>query len=101
MKIKYKFKAAFMAAFSSLILLATSLTASTAWEGLAGGSTGEGGYTLTNTPYGILTQNDVFAWRVDMYVSANPDGKINKDIDTIGSDQLPLVGWYTEGKRLN
>lgn len=91
-KIKYKFKAAFMAAFSSLILLATSLTASTAWEGLAGGTTGSGGFTLTNTPYGILTKNDVFAWRVDMYVSANPDGKINKAVDTIGSDQLPLVG---------
>lgn len=91
-KIKYKFKAAFMAAFSSLILLATSLTASAAWEGLAGGTTGSGGFTLTNTPYGILTKNDVFAWRVDMYVSANPDGKINKAVDKIGSDQLPLVG---------
>lgn len=92
MKIKYKFKAAFMAAFSSLILLATSLTASAAWDGLAGGTTGSGGFTLTNTPYGILTKNDVFAWRVDMYVSANPDGKINKAVDKIGSDQLPLVG---------
>ena len=81
-----------MAAFSSLILLATTLTASAAWEGLAGGTTGSGGFTLTNTPYGILTKNDVFAWRVDMYVSANPDGKINKAVDKIGSDQLPLVG---------
>ena len=92
MKIKYKLKAAFMAAFSVLTLLITTLPASAAWDGLAGGATGNGGYTLTSTPFGILSRYDVFAWRVDMYVSANSDGKINKDIDIIGSDQLPLVG---------
>ena len=92
-KIKYKFKAAFMAAFFVLSLLSITVTATAdIWEGLAGGTTGSGGFTLTNTPYGILTKNDVFAWRVDMYVSANPDGKINKAVDKIGSDQLPLVG---------
>lgn len=92
MKIKYKLKAAFMAAFSILALLGTTLAASAAWDGLAGGTTGNGGYTLTSTPFGILSRYDVFAWRVDMYVSANSDGKIDKDIDIIGSDQLPLVG---------
>ena len=88
-----------MAAFSVLTLLTTSISAS-AWIGLVGGSTAGGGFTLTNTPFGTIGTNldgtpngtSVFAWRVDMYVSANPDGKINKDIDTVGSNQLPLVG---------
>ena len=89
-----------MAAFSVLTLLTTSISAS-AWIGLVGGSTAGGGFTLTNTPFGTIGTNldgtpngtSVFAWRVDMYVSANPDGKINKDIDTIGDEHsLPLVG---------
>ena len=42
-------------------------------------------------PFGILSYNDQFAWRADLYVSTNPDGKISKS-DIIGSTQLPKVG---------
>ena len=88
-KIKYKLLAAFVAAFS---LFCLPLTVSAAWTGLAGGATSDGGFTLKDTPFGYLPSADVFAWRTDLYVSANQDGKINKDKDTIGGPSLPLVG---------
>ena len=80
--------AALVAAFS---LFCLTLPASAAWTGLNGGATSNGGFTLMGVPFGILSYNDQFAWRADLYVSANPDGKINKS-DIIGSTQLPKVG---------
>ena len=89
-KIKYKFMAAFIAAIS-LFCLSTTASADI-WSGLAGGATSDGGFTLKDTPFGYLPSADVFAWRADLYISANQDGKIDKDKDTVGSTYLPLVG---------
>ena len=89
MKFKYKLRAAFMAALSGLTLVATTLTASAAYGNNIGGSSSS--YTSDSTPFSILGRSDAFAWRVNLYVSANPDGKLNKN-DIIGSTQLPLVG---------
>lgn len=89
-KIKHRLKAAFMAAFSLLALTLTSLTAS-AWTGIGAGDVNGARFTYKITPYGYFTGSDQFAWRVNMYVSANEDGKI-KESDTVGSTSLPLVG---------
>lgn len=88
-KIKYKLKAAIVAAFSGLTLLVTSLSAS-AMSGNNEGGSGNTSWTIDDTPFGVLTNNDNFAWRADLYVSTNSDGKI-KDSDLIGN-QLALVG---------
>lgn len=89
-KIKHRLKAAFMAAFSLLALTLTSLTAS-AWTGIGAGDVNGARFTYKITPYGYFTGSDQFAWRVNMYVSANEDGKI-KESDIVGSTSLPLVG---------
>lgn len=89
-KIKHRLKAAFMAAFSLLALTLTSLTAS-AWTGIGAGDVNGARFTYNNTPYGYFTGSDQFAWRVNLYVSANEDGKI-KESDAVGSTTLPLVG---------
>lgn len=88
-KFKSKFRAVITTALSLFIFTLTSLTVS-AWTGLNGGSTTNGGFTLAGTPFGILTKNDHFAWRADLYVSKNEDGKI-KESDIIGN-HLALVG---------
>lgn len=90
-KIKYKLRAAIMAALSGLSLALTTISAS-AWEGTNAGAINGANFTEYNTPYGYFEGSDQFAWRVNMYVSANPDGKINKDTDVVGSTALPLVG---------
>ena len=57
----------------------------------AGGTYGPG-HDYSGTPYGFFKSGDDFAWRVNLYVSANEDGKIDESKDTIGSTSLPLVG---------
>lgn len=80
--------AALVAAFSLFCLT----TPASAWEGTNAGAINGANFTEYNTPYGYFEGSDQFAWRVNMYVSANPDGKINKDTDVVGSTALPLVG---------
>ena len=87
MKIKYKLMAAFIAAIS---LFCLPLAASAAWSGNNEGGSGNTSWTIDDTPFGVLTNNDNFAWRADLYVSTNSDGKI-KDSDSIGHE-LALVG---------
>lgn len=89
MKIKNKIQAALAAAFSCFTLLATTLSAS-AWDGRSGSGTSPGSWSSYDTPYGILKGSNL-AWRVDLYISKNADGKINKSSDVIGN-QLALTG---------
>lgn len=78
---------------TALLLFSLPLTTAFAeWIGNNEWGSADGGSVLETTPFGKISTLDNFAWRVNLYVSANPDGKINKDIDIIGSDQLPLVG---------
>ena len=86
-KIKHKLMAALVAAIS---LFCLAITASAGiWDGLSGGATSDGGFRLTSTPFGYI-KTDPMAWRVDLYISANEDGKI-KESDSIGHE-LALVG---------
>lgn len=87
-KIKYKLMAVLVAAFS-LFCLSTTASADI-WSGNNEGGSGNTSWTIDDTPFGVLTNNDNFAWRADLYVSTNSDGKI-KDSDLIGN-QLALVG---------
>lgn len=86
-KIKHKLAAVIVAAAS---LFCLSITASAAWAGNNEGGSGNTSWTIDDTPFGVLTNNDNFAWRADLYVSTSSDGKI-KDSDLIGN-QLALVG---------
>ena len=86
-KIKHKLAAALGAAAS---LFCLTIPAS-AMSGDNGGGAGSGTSSQAYTPFSILKTNDTFAWRADLYVSTNADGRINEDNDTIGS-KLALVG---------
>ena len=85
-KIKHKLAAALVAA-ASLFCLAIPASA---MSGNNEGGSGNTSWTIDDTPFGVLTNNDNFTWRADLYVSTNSDGKI-KDSDLIGN-QLALVG---------
>lgn len=86
-KIKHKLAAALVAAAS---LFCLTIPAS-AMSGDNGGGAGSGTSSQAYTPFSILKKNDTFAWRADLYVSTNADGRINEDNDTIGG-KLALVG---------
>ena len=73
-KIKTKLWAVFM---TVLLLFCMPLTASAYYgknHGLA-----DANYSDTNPPIEYAINSDQFVWRVNLYVSANPDGKINKN----------------------
>ena len=74
-------------AAASLFCLA--LPASAAYQGNNGGLA-SANWSDTNPPIGYATGVDSFAWRADLYVSKNEDGKI-KESDMIGN-HLALVG---------
>lgn len=86
-KIKHKLAAAIVAAVS---LFCLAIPAS-AMSGDNGGGAGSGTSSQAYTPFSILKKNDTFAWRADLYVSKNADGRINEDDDAIGG-KLALVG---------
>lgn len=87
-RIKTRIVAVLVTAISFFCL---SIPASAAWIGIGAGDVNGARFTYNNTPYGYFTGSDQFAWRINMYVSANEDGKI-KESDTVGSTALPLVG---------
>lgn len=89
-KLKHKFRAVIMTAISLFILALTAIPAS-AMSGDNGGGAGSGTSSQANTPFSYLKSNDTFAWRADLYVSKNADGRINEDADAIGGN-LALVG---------
>lgn len=89
-KFKNKFRAVVSTALSLFMLIQTSLPVSAMSGDNTGGSTGDISYA-DNTPFSYLGRSDDFAWRADLYVSKNADGRINEDADAIGGN-LALVG---------
>lgn len=86
----HKFRAVVSAALSFFILTSTAIPAS-AMSGSNEGGSGNTSWSINDTPFGVLINNDNFAWRADLYVSTNSDGKISKPSDEIGG-KLALVG---------
>ncbi len=77
--------AALVAAIS---LFCLSLPAS-AYQGSNGGFA-SANWSDANTPIGYSDKVDDFAWRVDLYVSCNKDGKINTNTDSIDYNLWPM-----------
>lgn len=77
--------AALVAAFS---LFCLTLPAS-AYQGSNGGFA-SANWSDANPPIGYAVSVDNFAWRVDLYVSCNADGKINTNTDSIDYNLWPM-----------
>lgn len=89
MKIKNRIKAAVTAAFLCITAFTTGISAS-AWVNPGNQGLANANYSDLDPPIGYAINTDSFAWRVNLYVSKNEDGKI-KESDMIGN-HLALVG---------
>lgn len=89
MNIKNKIKAAVTAALICITAFTTGISAS-AWVNPGNQGLANANYSDLDPPIGYAINTDSFAWRVNLYVSKNEDGKI-KESDMIGN-HLALVG---------
>lgn len=89
-KFKPKFIQRITATLTALSITLTSLSATSfAMSGDGGGGTSTA--ALGKYTYDYDT-NANLSWKIDMYVSANPNGKIDVANDKIDTDKLPWVG---------
>ncbi|MGN0684202.1 MAG: hypothetical protein ACI4JY_11045 [Oscillospiraceae bacterium] len=90
MQFKHKFIQRITAAVTAITVSVSALSITTlAWTGESSGGSVAANYG--DYPYGFSPSRSA-SWRVDLYVSANNDGRIKPETDSIASAALPWVG---------